>query len=61
MIGANRTCTDLYEFEYANMILPERFATLARKNGVKRFIHFSSVGASENSESYDLRSKWIGE
>jgi len=61
LIGANHTCKTKSEFYYANVLLPGRIAKLAKKNKIKRLIHFSSVGADLNSPSWDLQTKAQGE
>ncbi len=40
---------------------PEKLAILAKKSGVKKFIHISSIGANINSESKYAKSKGLGE
>eukprot|EP00742_Colponemidia_sp_Colp-10_P000436 GILJ01000477.1.p1 GENE.GILJ01000477.1~~GILJ01000477.1.p1 ORF type:complete len:373 (-),score=67.05 GILJ01000477.1:84-1202(-) len=40
---------------------PARIAKLAKELGIKRFIHVSALGASPDSPSEYLRSKFIGE
>ncbi len=41
--------------------VPEKLAILAQNAGVKKFIHISSIGADEKSDSDYARSKGIGE
>ncbi len=61
MIGANHNSLFDEEFLYANAKLPAKLAKIAKESGAQRFIHFSSVGASEKAESKDLYYKWLGE
>lgn len=48
-------------FREVNVEYPWRIARQARKAGVNRLIHFSSVGVDPQSESQDLATKWEGE
>lgn len=48
-------------FKEVNIDLAARVARQARLAGVKRLIHFSSVGVDPNSPSLDLATKWEGE
>jgi NADH dehydrogenase (ubiquinone) 1 alpha subcomplex subunit 9 len=48
-------------FREVNVDLAARVARQARLAGVKRLIHFSSVGVDPNSPSLDLATKWEGE
>jgi len=50
------------QFEEVNIDLPKRLAKAAARNpDIIRFIHFSAVGASPDSPSMDLRTKYYGE
>lgn len=49
------------KFREVNVDLARRVAKQARLAGVKRLIHFSSVGVDPKSPSIDLRTKWEGE
>lgn len=50
------------EFEEANIKVPMAIAKAVKNSGtVKRFIYISAAGASPDSYSKRLRTKWIGE
>ena len=61
MIGPNYNCRKLEQFEEANIHVPRRLAKLARQQGIKWMVHFSALGVSKDSESWDLRTKFEGE
>lgn len=61
LIGPTYNCRKIEDFEEANVHIPRRLARMANNIGVKRFIHFSALGVHPDSESYDLRTKFIGE
>ena len=61
LIGPSRKKKNLADFEEANISVPQKLAREARRKGVKKFIHFSSVGADPKSSSLDLRTKYHGE
>ncbi len=48
-------------FKKLHTDIPEKLATLAKKNGVKKFIHISSIGANPESDSKYSKSKGIAE
>ena len=48
-------------FKKLHTDIPEKLAILAKKNGVKKFIHISSIGANPNSDSKYSKSKGIAE
>ena len=48
-------------FKKLHTDIPEKLAILAKKNGVKKFIHISSIGADQKSDSNYAKSKGIGE
>ena len=60
-IGSNVQNKNYEDCEHANVHLARRIAKTAKKMGVTKFIHFSSVGASPDSPSWDLKSKYYGE
>ena len=49
------------KFEDINIEAAERIAEACKKKGVLRLIHFSAVGADENSLSTDFRTKAVAE
>lgn len=61
LIGPRKKCTNYEQFKEANIDLPRRIAKESRQAGVKRLIHFSSVGVDPRSESMDLATKFEGE
>tara|TARA_A100001011_G_C14286921_1_gene834215 strand:+ start:1367 stop:2353 length:987 start_codon:yes stop_codon:yes gene_type:complete len=48
-------------FKKLHTDIPEKLAILAKKNGVKKFIHISSIGANPKSDSKYSKSKGIAE
>ena len=48
-------------FKKLHSDIPEKLAILAKKSGVKKFIHISSIGANPNSDSKYSKSKGIAE
>ena len=44
-------------FKKLHTDIPEKLAILAKKNGVKKFIHISSIGANPKSDSKYSKSK----
>ena len=48
-------------FKKLHIDIPEKLAILAKKNGVKKFIHISSIGANPKSDSKYSKSKGIAE
>ena len=48
-------------FKKLHTDIPEKLANLAKKNGVKKFIHISSIGANPESDSKYSKSKGIAE
>ena len=48
-------------FKKLHTDIPEKLAILAKKSGVKKFIHISSIGANPNSDSKYSKSKGIAE
>ena len=48
-------------FKKLHTDIPEKLAVLAKKNGVKKFIHISSIGANPESDSKYSKSKGIAE
>ena len=48
-------------FKKLHTDIPEELAILAKKNGVKKFIHISSIGANPKSDSKYSKSKGIAE
>ena len=48
-------------FKKLHSDIPEELAILAKKSGVKKFIHISSIGANPNSDSKYSKSKGIAE
>ena len=48
-------------FKKLHTDIPEKLAILAKKNGVKKFIHISSIGANPESDSKYSKSKGIAE
>ena len=48
-------------FKKLHTDIPEKLAILAKKNGVKKFIHISSIGANAKSDSKYSKSKGIAE
>lgn len=60
-IGPRKKVIHYDKFKEVNIDIPKRLAKQAKKAGVKRFIHFSSLGVDENSPSLDLRTKFVGE
>lgn len=62
LIGARRNIKLREDYERANITLAKRIAQACRKNpGVLRLIHFSAAGASKDSPSLDLQTKFYGE
>lgn len=62
LLGPRSWIKDRKDFEYINITVPKRLAEACAKNpGVLRFIHFSAAGASKDSESLDLQTKYFGE
>jgi NADH dehydrogenase (ubiquinone) 1 alpha subcomplex subunit 9 len=62
LLGPRRNLKTLSDFEYINIEVPRRLAEACQKNpNVIRMIHFSSAGASPDSPSMDLRTKYFGE
>tara|TARA_B100001057_G_scaffold484981_1_gene563957 strand:- start:293 stop:1279 length:987 start_codon:yes stop_codon:yes gene_type:complete len=49
------------KFRQIHSDAPEKLAILAKDKGVKKFIHISSIGADQNSDSNYAKSKGIGE
>ena len=49
------------KFKQIHTDAPEKIAILAKNSGVKKFIHISSIGADEKSDSKYSKSKGIGE
>ncbi|MFL2802887.1 MAG: complex I NDUFA9 subunit family protein [Paracoccaceae bacterium] len=49
------------KFKQIHTDAPEKLAILAKNSGVKKFIHISSIGADEKSDSKYSKSKGIGE
>lgn len=49
------------EFARAHVELPQRIAAACVRNGVRRFLHMSALGAAHNAPSMYLRSKADGE
>lgn len=60
-IGPYRRLKNLADFEEVNIDIPQKLAREARKRGIKKFIHFSSVGVDPKSASLDLMTKYHGE
>lgn len=50
-----------HQFRKIHTEVPEKLAQLAKKNGVKQFVHISSIGADQNSDSKYSKSKGLGE
>ena len=48
-------------FKKLHTDIPEKLAILAKKNGAKKFIHISSIGANPKSDSKYSKSKGIAE
>jgi uncharacterized protein YbjT (DUF2867 family) len=48
-------------FEWVDLELPVRIAAIASKNGIRKFLVVSSIGASLNSGSFYLRTKGVME
>ena len=48
-------------FKKLHTDIPEKLAILAKKNGVKKFVHISSIGANPKSDSKYSKSKGIAE
>lgn len=62
LIGPRSNIKNRKDYEYVNTVIPERIAAACRRNpGVLRLIHFSAAGASGDSESLDLQTKFHGE
>lgn len=61
LCGPNYNYHRWEQFEEVNIQLPKKIAKAAREQGVKKMIHFSSLGVDSNSKSMDLKSKFIGE
>lgn len=61
LCGPNYNYNRWEQFEEVNIQLPKKIAKAAREQGVKKMIHFSSLGVDPNSKSMDLKSKFIGE
>ena len=49
------------KFRQIHSDAPEKLAILAKDTGVKKFIHISSIGADQKSDSIYAKSKGIGE
>jgi hypothetical protein len=63
-VGAKPAIRRDEDFEEANIIIARNIARACAKfkyDPVKRFIHFSANGASPDSVSRHLKTKWIGE
>lgn len=63
-VGPNPVIRHTEDFEEANIVIPRKIAKICAKlknDPVKKFIHFSANGASPDSISKNLRTKWIGE
>lgn len=50
-----------YSFEEVNITIPQTIARLAKKAGVKAFIHVSALAADKTSDSRWARTKALGE
>ncbi len=61
LLGGRDRYKQAHEFEEANINIPKKIARAARKSGIKKFIHFSSVGVDPKSPSLDLRTRYRGE
>lgn len=61
LIGPSKKVKKLADFEEANINVPQKLAREARKRGIKKFIHFSAIGADPKSSSLDLMTKYHGE
>jgi NADH dehydrogenase (ubiquinone) 1 alpha subcomplex subunit 9 len=53
--------TKNFSLKDVNVDSCQLIAKLARENNVSKFIHLSSLNASETSKSEFLRTKWLGE
>lgn len=62
MCGPRKRITSRKDFEEVNIEVPRKIARAARMNpDIIRMIHFSAVGASKDSPSLDLQTKYYGE
>ena len=62
LLGPRKKIKSPKDFEYINRTVPRRIAqACARNKNVVRLVHFSAVGAEQNSQSQDFRTKALGE
>lgn len=62
LVGPRKRVKQRDEFEYINIHIAKAIASAVKRNpNVQRFIHFSAAGATHDSASPDLATKWIGE
>lgn len=62
LVGPRRNIRRFKDYEYVNVEIPRRIAAACQRNpNILRMIHFSAAGASADSPSMDLQTKFHGE
>ena len=60
-LGPKQSYKSYEDFYRINVSIPKKIAKEARKQNIKKFIHFSNLAVDPHSSSFDLKSKYIGE